>query len=100
RSTLRFQAEQQRIEEWLQRISSHATSHPALALEITRAQRLVKGYGDTHQRGLRNFATLMGVLDQYPDRISPDMLHALRDAALADKHGKKLDETRQSYALV
>ncbi len=100
RSTLRFQAEQQRIEEWLQRISSHATSHPALALEITRAQRLVKGYGDTHQRGLRNFATLMGVLDQYPDRISPDMLHALRDAALADEHGKKLDETRQAYALV
>ncbi|MGG4774735.1 indolepyruvate oxidoreductase subunit beta family protein [Paenalcaligenes sp. Me52] len=100
RKTLRYEAEQLRIDEWLQRIAKQASSHPALALEITRTQRLVKGYGDTHQRGLRNFSALMQILDQHADRVSPEMLHALRDAALADEHGKKLDETRQAYALV
>ncbi|UUZ70021.1 indolepyruvate oxidoreductase subunit beta family protein [Polaromonas sp. P2-4] len=47
--SLRFQVEHQRINDWLASIQHLAPSHPALALEVARSQRLVKGYGDTHR---------------------------------------------------
>lgn len=99
RRTLRYQAEQQRIEAWLKAIQQAADDHPALALEIAQCQRLVKGYGDTHARGLRNYHTVMEALTRHPSVVSPALLGALRDAALADEHGKKLDEALQQYAL-
>jgi indolepyruvate ferredoxin oxidoreductase beta subunit len=91
RLTLRFVEEQQRIEAWLARIGAVAPRDPALALEIARCQRLVKGYGDTHARGWSNFQRLM----QETDRLAgaPDAalrLAALCDAALADENGHAL----------
>ena len=35
-----------------------------LAVEIAECQRLVKGYGDTHERGLTNFTTIMQFIDR------------------------------------
>ncbi|NLJ62525.1 MAG: indolepyruvate oxidoreductase subunit beta family protein [Alcaligenaceae bacterium] len=99
RKTLRYQVEQERIEKWLARIEQNAGSHPALALEIARTQRLVKGYGDTHLRGLKNFHTVMEALDRHQNRISPNILQALRDAALADEQGKELDKALKAHAL-
>jgi len=100
RKSLRYQVEQERISQWLQRIEQHATAHPALALEIARTQRLVKGYGDTHLRGLKNFHTVMTALDQHQSRVSPQILETLRDAALADEHGKALEKQLNAYALI
>jgi indolepyruvate ferredoxin oxidoreductase beta subunit len=90
RSTLRYQLEQQRIERWLMRVSELAVWHGALALEVVKCQRLVKGYGDTHARGLRNYDTLMAVVDRHGSAVLPQTLRELRDAALADEHGDKL----------
>lgn len=100
RNSLRYQAEQARISNWLERIEQHAHSHPALALEIARTQRLVKGYGDTHLRGLKNFHTVMATLDKHQNRVSPQILESLRDAALADEKGKILEQRLQAHALV
>lgn len=99
RSTLRYVQENQRIEHWLQRVQALAASHPALALEVARLQRLVKGYGDTHARGLRNYQTLLGVLDRHGATLAPAQLARLRDAALADEHGKALQAALQQQAL-
>lgn len=99
RKTLRYEVEQERIEKWLQRIADNAHAHPALALEIARTQRLVKGYGDTHLRGLKNFHTVMDALDRNSNRVSPNILQAMRDAALADEHGKELEKVLKSHAL-
>ena len=41
-----------------------AARDPALALEVARCQRLVKGYGDTHARGWANFQRLMQEVDR------------------------------------
>lgn len=100
RNSLRYQLEQERIEKWLARVGQHAAAHPVLALEIVRAQQLVKGYGDTHLRGLKNFNTLMSALDKHSDRVSPAILQSMREAALADEHGKQLDKVLHSHALV
>jgi indolepyruvate ferredoxin oxidoreductase beta subunit len=62
-----------------------------LACEIAECQRLVKGYGDTHTRGWRNFRTVMEAAGRLAGRAdAASTLAALRDAALADEHGQKL----------
>jgi indolepyruvate ferredoxin oxidoreductase beta subunit len=92
RGNLRHAAEMQRITQWLARVESIARSHPQLALEVAQCQRLVKGYSDTHERGLRNFETVMAALDEAGGAMTPALLRELREAALADEHGKKLRE--------
>jgi len=90
RGTLRFAVEDARIEQWLGRIETTAKFNPQLALEVAQCQRLVKGYGDTHERGWGNFATLMAAAEQAGPTMAPATLRELRDAALADEHGDKL----------
>ncbi len=100
RSTLRYQLETGRIETWLARIQRLAAIDPALALEAARCQRLVKGYSDTHARGLKNYETLMAVVDRHAATLAPATLRSLRDAALADERGVKLDESLRRHALI
>jgi indolepyruvate ferredoxin oxidoreductase, beta subunit len=99
RTTLRYALETRRIEAWLKRIESAAGVDATLALEIAQCQRLVKGYGDTHARGLRNYETLMKVVDRQPAELTPQTLRELRDKALADEHGNQLREHLQRCGL-
>lgn len=99
RSTLRYALENERIEHWFKRVLALAPTHPGLALEVARLQRLVKGYGDTHARGLRNYQTLMGVLDRHAAHLAPSTLASLRDAALADEHGHALHAALHKQTL-
>jgi indolepyruvate ferredoxin oxidoreductase beta subunit len=88
RGSLRYSVENARIEAWLAQI--HAAP-AALALEIARCQRLVKGYSDTHERGTRNFERLMDAARKLAERDDGAItLQRLRDAALADEHGNAL----------
>ncbi len=91
RGTLRFHEENARIEQWLQKIEGLASTNYALAVELARAQRLVKGYGDTHERGWRNFTALVDKLDELAPRPDGAAVFArLQAAALADEEGKAL----------
>jgi indolepyruvate ferredoxin oxidoreductase beta subunit len=91
RSTLRFHEENERIEKWLGRIGELAATNYGLAVELARAQRLVKGYGDTHERGWRNFSALVDKLDELAPRPDGAAVFArLQTAALADEEGKAL----------
>jgi indolepyruvate ferredoxin oxidoreductase beta subunit len=99
RSTLRYGDENRRIEDWLQRIAAAAAHDPALAVEVAQCQRLVKGYSDTHERGLRNYELLMGVLQRVGTALAPATLRELREAALADEHGNKLREALARHVL-
>jgi indolepyruvate ferredoxin oxidoreductase beta subunit len=99
RRTLRYALETQRIEDWLAQVLQAARHNPALALEVAQCQRLVKGYGDTHARGLGNFRTLMDAVRRAGARLAPATLRELREAALADEHGKRLKEALARHAL-
>ncbi len=99
RSSLRFAVEGERIEAWLAEIARVAASDPALAVELAQCQRLVKGYGDTHERGWRNFGVLMGVVGRAGAALAPATLAELRDAALADEHGHGLAAALKRHAL-
>lgn len=92
RRSLRFQREHGKIREWLAQISEVAAENPALARELAECPRLIKGYGDTHARGTRNFEILMGALPRL--RRMHDgaaRLRALREVALADDTGEALN---------
>ena len=55
-----------------------AAREPELAVEVAQCQRLVKGYSDTHERGLRNFETVMAAVDRAGARLRAG--HAARAA--------------------
>jgi indolepyruvate ferredoxin oxidoreductase, beta subunit len=98
RGTLRYRVEQARIDAWLLRIRERAGAYE-LAVEIAECQRLVKGYSDTHERGLRNFASIMQFVDRENGR--PDLaarVRRLRSAALADEDGRQLDTALREFA--
>ena len=88
----RFVEEQARIETWLERVGDASATSAALALEAARCASLVKGYGDTHDRGVRNFERTMACLDACARARDPAAsLRMLREAALADPDGDRLD---------
>ena len=91
RGTYRFAIEAERIDAWLVSALNAARTDPTLGLEVIRCQRLVKGYGDTHSRGLHNFATIMRMLPALAERRDgADAVRALREAALKDDEGRAL----------
>jgi indolepyruvate ferredoxin oxidoreductase beta subunit len=91
RGTLRYQEETSRIERWLGQVEGLADTNYALAVELARAQRLVKGYGDTHERGWRNFSSLVDRITELAPRPDGAAIFArLHAAALADEEGKAL----------
>jgi indolepyruvate ferredoxin oxidoreductase, beta subunit len=91
RGTLRYREENARIEAWLARIERQAATDYALGVELARAQRLIKGYGETHERGWRNFCTLVGALERLAERADgAAILSRLQEAALADEEGDTL----------
>lgn len=57
--SLRFQHEQQEIDAWLDLVVQTASTDYALAVEIAKLPRLLKGYGETWERGEVKFAALM-----------------------------------------
>ncbi len=91
RGTHRYVQENARIEDWLGRIARLAPAHHDLAVELARAQRLIKGYGETHERGWRSFTTLLARVEALAARADgAAVLARLHEAALADEEGKTL----------
>jgi indolepyruvate ferredoxin oxidoreductase, beta subunit len=91
RRALRFHQEQARIGDWLDRVTALAPDDYPLALAVASAPRLVKGYGDTRERGNRNYDIVMAAipsLRQAPDAAA--RFRVLCAAALADDSGDKL----------
>jgi indolepyruvate ferredoxin oxidoreductase beta subunit len=90
RRSLRYSEEQTRIEAWLADV--HAAAGRDIALELVRCQRLIKGYGDTFERGLANFRLITERFRALPPaRRTAAWLAEARDAALADEKGERLD---------
>ena len=88
----RFGVEQKRIEDWISTITAAAPHDYVLACEIAGLQRLIKGYGETHDRGLGNFNSIMARLNEVKKQEDPAaMLARLRDTALKDEDGAALN---------
>lgn len=97
RGTARYVQEQALIAHWLDAVQAAAGFDYELALEVVECARLVKGYGETHRRGLGNFLRLMeGVIEPALDagtRGAAGAVAKVRAAALGDPEGKSLART-------
>jgi indolepyruvate ferredoxin oxidoreductase beta subunit len=92
----RFKQEQAQIESWLALIAEAARRSGALALEVAETARLIKGYGDTHARGIANYRAIEArvirpaLAGAIPLERAADAIASARTAALVDPEGESL----------
>ncbi len=99
RRSLRFEEEHRRIDAWLAQIPVVAQESYALAVELAECPCVVKGYGETQARGRKNFDALMAALPKLRGRTdAAGYLKKLREAALAEDSGEKLQEELRKLA--
>jgi indolepyruvate ferredoxin oxidoreductase beta subunit len=102
--TFRYVEEQAEIERWLGEIRAAAPLGLDLAREITESARLIKGYGDTHKRGLGNYRRIAdeviapALAGRMTPRAAADAVANARVAALADPEGQSLSTTLAAIA--
>jgi Pyruvate/2-oxoacid:ferredoxin oxidoreductase gamma subunit/pyruvate/2-oxoacid:ferredoxin oxidoreductase beta subunit len=94
--TFRYQQEQAAIDAWLGLIVDAARLSPDLALEVADCARLIKGYGDTHKRGVANYRIIEAEIvrpalaGHFPAGVAADAVASAREAALRDPDGEAL----------
>jgi indolepyruvate ferredoxin oxidoreductase beta subunit len=91
RSTLRFREETKAIGGWLGLVRTLAAEDYDLAVEVAECPQLVKGYGETHSRGVAKFEAATAAIPTLRRTENPAAaMKKLREAALADENGEKL----------
>ncbi|RZN09986.1 hypothetical protein CWO91_15105 [Bradyrhizobium genosp. SA-3] len=89
-------------DEWLKAATAAVRTNYQLGVEILQCRRLVKGYSDTHSRGLSKFDRTLAAITLVAQREdAADWARRLREAALKDGPGKQLDgviQTIKSFA--
>jgi indolepyruvate ferredoxin oxidoreductase beta subunit len=97
RGTLRFNNEDSRIRAWLADIQTTAATDYDLAVEIAECQKLVRGYGETHERGARHFDLLLTKAREMRGNAgAAARIRDLRAAAIADEEGLALKQALAS----
>ncbi len=90
--TRRHAVEVSHLESWLERSLAPLEADYALSVELLRCRRLIKGYSDTHARGLTKFETVMNAAQLLEGRKDgAEWIARLREAALKDPEGKALE---------
>ncbi|MBR1165914.1 indolepyruvate oxidoreductase subunit beta family protein [Bradyrhizobium liaoningense] len=89
-------------DEWLKAATEAIRTNYQLGVEILQCRRLVKGYSDTHSRGLSKFDRTLATIKLVAQREdAADWARRLREAALKDGPGKELEgviQTIKSFA--
>mgnify|MGYP001182274487 FL=1 len=102
RGILRHKIETRHLQEWLDLATRERAGEYRLGVEILKCRRLIKGYSDTHVRGLSKFDRVLACVPLLRAREdAADWLRRLREAALADADGTTLDgaiRTVRSFA--
>lgn len=94
RRSLRHRIETAHRDDWLAAATRALPGDYRLGVEILQCRRLVKGYSDTHARGLSKFDKVMAtiaLLEGRPD--AADWARRLREAAIRDASSEALDGT-------
>ncbi len=95
--TRRHAIEMAHLDAWLTDSLAVRADDYALSLELLKNRRLVKGYSDTHARGLTKFGTVMGAATLLKGRKdAAEWMNRLREAALQDPDGAALDGALQT----
>jgi indolepyruvate ferredoxin oxidoreductase beta subunit len=97
RRSLRHAIETAHRDGWLRAATEAVETNYQLGIEILQCRRLVKGYSDTHSRGLSKFDRTLAAIKLIERREdAADWARRLREAALKDSAGKELDGVIQT----
>jgi indolepyruvate ferredoxin oxidoreductase beta subunit len=92
RRLLRHAVEQAHVKRWLFEVERLAHVNYDLGVELLRCRRLIKGYSDTHARGLSRYDRVLSALPVLEAREDgAEWLRRLREAALKDENGAALE---------
>lgn len=101
RGTLRHAREMEHLETWLKVATDLIAKNYALAVEVLGNRRLVKGYSDTHARGMSKFDRVMSAVPMLVSREDgADWMRRLRQAALLDEKGEALEGALKTVATL
>ena len=101
RKSLRHAREAAHREAWLKVALDALDARYELGVEALACRRLIKGYSDTHARGLSKFDRVIGAVPKLAGREDgPVWLDRLKRAALADEDGVALDGVLKTIATL
>jgi indolepyruvate ferredoxin oxidoreductase, beta subunit len=101
RGALRHGREIAHIETWLKSAAQAIEARYELGVAVLGCRRLVKGYSDTHARGLSKFDRVMSAVPGLLNRgDGADWLERCKRAALADEQGVALDGVLKTIATL
>ena len=101
RNSLRHARETAHRESWLKVALDALDARYELGVEALACRRLIKGYSDTHARGLSKFDRVIGAVPKLAGREDgPIWLDRLKRAALADESGVALDGVLKTIATL
>lgn len=99
RGSLRHSIEMAHRDSWIRTALNVLPQNYDLAVEVLGNRRLVKGYSDTHVRGLSKFDRVMSALPMLTAREDgAAWMRRLRQAALLDEGGIALDGALKTVA--
>lgn len=78
----RFAKEQQAILQWLQALERAARLDPQLTHELALAGNVVKGYGETSERGHRNLERMLAIAEKAGPGNAAEVAQQLREERL------------------
>ena len=84
RRSLRFARETECLEEWLDTVWAAAKRDVQLATSFALARGLLRGYGETYERGFKKFRTICEFVQSKNFKVSADSVRALAAAADAE----------------
>jgi indolepyruvate ferredoxin oxidoreductase beta subunit len=91
-NTLRHAREQEHMRSWLEAGLAVVEADYDLAVELIRCRRLIKGYSDTHARGLSKYDKVTAASSLLAGRKdAAEWICRLREAALQDGDGMALE---------
>lgn len=101
RGNRRHAEEMHHLQSWLDQAIDTVKVDSALATELLRCRRLVKGYSDTHARGTSRFDRLLTAAGRLRGRSdAAPQLATLRRAALRDAEGQALANELEKLNLI
>lgn len=98
RHTLRYALQQRHIDEWLDAVADTAAHDYEGAVALAESIEIVRGYGDTYERGLARYRRMLDAAIRAGDGRRAETLRRLQAAALADEEGKLFENALSEVA--
>jgi indolepyruvate ferredoxin oxidoreductase beta subunit len=99
RRSLRHAIEMAHRDDWLKTATDAMFTNYQLGVEILQCGRLIKGYSDTHARGLSKYEKVMSAIKLIEKREdAADWARRLREAAIKDGPGQELEGAIRTIA--